>query len=85
MDHFDKIEELAQTLSKLEFIKQRGMDKKEELVDIAMVMTLEEFEEGQNVVKFGEIGRKFYMILKGSVGIFVPDRIEVDESVRNER
>ena len=50
-----------------------------------MNMTLEEFENGENVVKFGEIGKKFYMILKGSVGIFVPDRIEVDMDVKEDR
>lgn len=84
-DHFEQIKELAKTLSKLEFIKQRGMDKEGDLLDIAMNMTLEEFQVGQNIVKFGEIGHKFYMILKGSVGIFIPDRIEVDEDVREER
>ena len=74
-NHFDQIEELARILAKLDFIKQRGMSDQKDLVDIAMNMTLEEFESGQNVVKFGEIGKKFYMILKGNVGIFIPDKL----------
>lgn len=37
-------------------------------------MTLKIFEEGENVINFGEIGDQFFVILQGSVSVLIPNK-----------
>lgn len=40
--------------------------------------------ENQNVITFGELGDKFYIILSGVVSVLVPDKIRIMEKVDEE-
>ena len=42
-------------------------------LDICKALTIEVFEPGQRVVNFGEIGKKFYIILSGKLKALVPE------------
>ena len=33
-------------------------------------------QEGDRVINFGEIGTKFYIIIKGNVSIYIPTSVE---------
>ena len=35
-------------------------------------MQIEYFAAGKNVINYGEIGDKFYIIVQGQVGVWVP-------------
>ena len=43
------------------------------MVDLVPVLKIESAEEGDEVVKYGEQGDRFYIILKGSVSVLVPN------------
>ena len=48
------------------------MQAQEALIQIAMNMELEEFAKDEKLFSHGDVGTKFYMILKGSVSILIP-------------
>ena len=48
-------------------------------------MELEEFKKDEKLFNHGDIGTKFYMILKGSVSILIPQKVKVAEEVIQER
>ena len=41
-------------------------------MQIAMNMELEEFGKDEKLFNYGDVGTKFYMIMKGSVSILIP-------------
>lgn len=45
------------------------------------VMLLEEYEEGDFVINFGEIGEKFYILLSGSVAVMFPTKKKIKLTV----
>jgi len=56
-----------------------------DLLEISKSITLEKFEIGQYVFKHQEVGNKFYIILKGEVGVYVPEEAAVSEEKIKER
>ena len=50
-----------------------------------MAMKLEIFEDNSKIMSYGEPGEKFYMLLKGNVGVYVPSNAKVSEKVFKER
>lgn len=64
----------------LNFLKERNylkkMDKKklDDMQEFARELKLEDFEENQWLFKEGEIGFKYYIILKGKVKGFIYNR-----------
>lgn len=48
-------------------------------------MKLEVHENSQKIIEFGEVGHSFFIILQGSVGVYIPDRERVDEKVYTRR
>jgi ABC-type lipopolysaccharide export system ATPase subunit len=50
-----------------------------------MNMVLGIFQKDQNIFNFGDIGNKFYIIFKGKVGVNIPEKIKLSETVKEER
>ena len=40
--------------------------------ECCQVMTLEEYDRGDIIINFGEVGEKFYIILEGNVSVMIP-------------
>ena len=53
------------------------------LEKITRISRLETFQKGAIIIKFGEIGEKFYIVLEGTVEIFKPQFIEKVETPNN--
>lgn len=53
------------------------------------VMDICEYFQGQGIIKFGEVGSNFYIILKGRVGVFLPrvqrGTLTMQEVVQNKK
>ena len=77
--------ELANSLKNFQFTKAKNLKSNEELAHIAMAMKLEIFEDNSKIMSYGEPGEKFYMLLKGNVGVYVPSNAKVSEKVFKER
>ena len=59
------------------FIKLKEAKESEKKIEkIVKFAKLEVFLEGETIIKYGEFGDKFYIILKGSVSIYKPIYIE---------
>ena len=56
-----------------------------DLMQITKSLTLEIVKKGNYVFKYQDIGDKFYIILKGEVGVYLPNPIYVGEKMRKER
>ncbi len=52
-----------------------------DLIEIAKSITLEKLKPKDYIFQFGDQGDKFYIIIQGKVGVFVPDKKEVPEEV----
>ena len=59
---------------------EHGMPKLEKITKICR---LETAEKDSTIIKYGDIGDKFYIVLEGSVEIFKPKFIEINETPRN--
>lgn len=70
--NYKQIEELANLLGTYDFFKNY-INKTKDLQQIALAMTVEEFNEGDIVFKHDDTGDKFYIILEGSVGVLIPE------------
>ena len=77
--------ELANSLKNFEFTKTKNLKSIEQLAHIAMAMKLEIYEKDSKIINYGDPGEKFYMILKGFVSVYIPDRAKVPEEVYNQR
>ena len=60
--------------------KEQGISK---LEYIAKICRLEFVKKGSNIIEFGDIGDKFYVVMEGAVEIFKPNFIEIKETPRN--
>jgi len=59
-------------LSKIQFFKDRQISKKD-MVELVPFLKIHPGEEGQEMVTYGEKGDRFFIILKGSVSVLVPN------------
>ena len=64
-------------LAGIKFFIERDM-KKQEMAQICKALLLESFKQNQMVFDYGTIGNKFYIILTGSVNIWVPFSVPVE-------
>ncbi len=67
----DDLNTLVPLLQQIEFFKSRKL-KLPDYKAIAQCLTYECYQNGQTVIEYGTYGTKFYVILKGTVGVFVP-------------
>ncbi len=63
---------LVPLIKTIQFFKEREI-KDQDFIDIVSCLTYEYFSPGDFVFHFNTQGEKFYIILEGSVGVFVPN------------
>lgn len=69
----DDISVLVNTLSQITFFQTLGVQKEQNLIErCCRYIKLELIQKGEYVFHFGSQGSKFYIIVKGSVGVMVP-------------
>ena len=56
-----------------------------ELMEIAKALLLETKPEGQMVFDHGDVGYKFYIILKGTVTVKLPIEVDIPELEQERR
>ena len=72
---------LFEVTKEISFFKRIKEERKNDDVhrECCRVMNLETAQKGSKVFEFGEIGDKFYIILEGKVGVFVPTKKIVNQ------
>ena len=65
--------EISKELKKIQFFSSKSYFGKSEYIDLAINLNFLEIKNGKNVIKFGELGDLFYIILKGSVAVEIPN------------
>ncbi|OMJ89114.1 hypothetical protein SteCoe_8841 [Stentor coeruleus] len=70
------LEEIMKVTKDIKFLKTVSQERNSDRIhwECCRVMTLEIFNPGESVMNFGEIGNKFYIIIKGLVGIQIPSQ-----------
>jgi len=77
-----ELENIQRALNKIKFLTDAAKEQGPEFMTAASkVAKYEKFEKGELVFPYGDVGSKFYVILKGSVGIWVPTK-KLDKPVR---
>lgn len=70
----------------IRFFQERNLHNKEfELTEIAKALLLEVLPVDHRVCEFGDSGEKFYIILKGSVKVEIPETVKVPTKELEER
>ena len=64
-----EVEVLMDFTSEIKFFKERSKKIHREC---CKVMFYEVYEASSQIIEFGSIGKKFFIILKGSVEVFIP-------------
>ena len=67
------IEELASLIKDNKFFKDRKELTQKDIKDLASMFQFAEIKQYHNVFEYGDIGELFYMIIKGSVSILIPN------------
>ena len=60
------------------FTKLKNKDSQLKVEKITKVCRIEKFSPGESIIKYGEIGDKFYIVLEGIVEVFTPKYVEVE-------
>ena len=70
--------ELMHVTSEIDYLKKLTEERGSDRVhwECCRVMTLEIFKKDQNIITYGEIGEKFYIILQGKVSIMLPVKVK---------
>lgn len=63
---------LAPLVKELKFFKNRNMTN-QDIYYLCREMTYENFNPGEAVLKYGDHGNKFFIIIKGTVDVKLPD------------
>jgi len=79
-----EMDKLVGLLSQVTFFKNRNV-KKADLFEICKVILLENFNNNEKVFDYGEVGDKFYIILKGQVRVEIPIMMTVPPEIQQER
>jgi CRP-like cAMP-binding protein len=58
------------------FIKLLKESDQDKCMGLVGVLNLEKFEKGDKIIRYGEQGEKFYIILQGKVGVYKPKIVE---------
>ena len=57
----------------VKFFKDRDFTiKAQDYPDIVNALSYEHFHDGECIMHWGELGDKFYILLKGQVGVHIP-------------
>ena len=65
-------EELADLISQNKFFAQKNI-KREDMVELVNCFKFDVRNQGENVFDYGDKGEHFYIIIKGMVGVFIPN------------
>lgn len=70
------LEEIMKLTKDIKFLKSISEQRNSDRIhwECCRVMTLEIYNPEEAVINFGEVGDKFYIIIKGKVGIYVPSK-----------
>ena len=71
---------LSENFSYFKKIRDNGDTSK--LEKLIAVLNLETFKSNQNIIRFGEEGDKFYILLDGTVGIYKPIYVQKDMKLK---
>ena len=77
--------EISKLLKNVKFFVDREIQKDEDLYDIALTMSIQNYEEEEKVFDYGDQGDKFYIILKGQVGVDIPIKVTVSPEEKEKR
>ena len=82
---FKDLQNVAEYLSKnyKYFSKIKKEEGTKKLENITKICRLEFFKKGSTIIKLGDIGEKFYIVMEGKVEIYKPKFIEINESPKN--
>jgi signal-transduction protein with cAMP-binding, CBS, and nucleotidyltransferase domain len=76
-------EKISRELIDCQFFSQRRKEfKKEDLVALINMMKFESFNPIEDVITHGDIGNKFYIIIKGVVSVHVPNPAIKDRALQ---
>lgn len=79
------MKQLANLLKGIKFFSDRNIKNPADLLEVAKTLLLENFDAEEMVFDHGEPGSKFYIILKGAVGVDIPIRIKVEQDELDRR
>ena len=65
------------------FAKIKNEEGKGLVENITKISRIESFKKGSIIIKFGDIGDKFYIVLQGKVEIYKPKFVEKEETPNN--
>ena len=79
---FSEIRNVAEYLSENYhyFTKLKAEDSQLKVEKLTKICRLEKALSGEAIIKLGEIGDKFYIVLEGIVEIFKPKYVEINET-----
>ena len=60
------------------FMKLKMKDSQLKVEKITKVCRIEKFLPGESIIKYGEIGDKFYIVLEGTVEVYTPKYVETE-------
>ena len=67
------IQELINMISQIRFFQERKEINPSDFRDLVQLFQFRETEEGKNVITYGESGDQFYVIIKGTLGVMIPN------------
>ena len=82
---FYEIHAISEYLSKnYEYFTKLKNEQGEGILEkITRISRLESFQKGSKIIRYGDIGEKFYILLEGIVEVFKPKFIEKNETPKN--
>lgn len=82
----EDIAHILKLTSHVPFFKRITEDRKNEFIhrEACKFLRLQIFERKEAAVLFGEIGEEFFIILKGKVGVFIPEKVAKTKSKHTE-
>lgn len=54
----------------------------QDIIDVASQLKMESFKELSSVITYGEVGDKFFIVLKGVVRVMIPNKYIQDRALK---
>ena len=67
------IQELIGMISQIRFFQERKEINPSDFRDLVQLFQYKESEQGKTVIKFGEPGDQFFVIIQGTLGVMIPN------------
>ncbi|MCQ2821102.1 MAG: cyclic nucleotide-binding domain-containing protein, partial [archaeon] len=67
---------------KMDYFRKIKSEDKLKLFKLISVLSLESYNDDETVIKFGDYGDKFYIMLKGCVSVRIPDYVKKEVTVK---